>query len=53
MFNNLTAIRQRLQEQIDAEKAERARSEDQMITLLEQTCAKLNQIKYEIWATVD
>ena len=48
MFNNLTNIKQRLQEQIEAERAERARSEEQMITLLEQTCAKLNQIKYEI-----
>lgn len=48
MLGALADIKGKFQDQVQVERAEREKSEEGMINLLEQTCNKLNQVKYEV-----
>ena len=48
MLGAMADIRAKFQDQVLRERDERERSEETMINLLEQTCNKLNQVKYEV-----
>ena len=49
LLNRIKEIRARVQDQISLERQERERTEETMIYLLEQTCTKLNAVRYDMW----
>ena len=48
LLNRIKEIRARVQDQISLERQERERTEETMIYLLEQTCTKLNSVRYDL-----
>ena len=48
MLGAMADIKAKFQDQIVGEREERERSEESMINLLEQTCNKLNSVKFAV-----
>ena len=48
MLGVLADLKSKVSDQIQVERYEREKSEESMINLLEQTCNKLNHVKFEV-----